>query len=153
MTERVYGASCASSVRQNRSKKRPAKYILSKGEGTPKKSKSPFHPPLWQRGKERDLRNEAYFEALRRRWICFAREILFRDKYNRKFQLPPARPSVAQIIKARAVVPQDLAPRLIRDPVDLEKRVERLGKGRISVGPVRRDHDIVIAQGFDGINY
>src|SRR5262245_34090163 len=152
MTERVYGASRASSVRQNRSKKRPAKYILSKGEGTPKKSKSPSFP-LWQRGKEGDLRNEAYFEPLRRRWTCFAREILFRDKYNRKFQMPSARPSIAQTIEPRAVVPQDLAPRLIRDPVDLKKRVESLRKGRISVGPVRRDNDIVIAEGLNRLNH
>src|SRR5262249_61071895 len=67
--------------------------------------------------------------------------------------MPSARPSIAQTIEPRAVVPQDLAPRLVRDAVDLKKRVERLRKGRIPVGPVRRDHDIVIAQGLNGINH
>src|SRR5262249_14163612 len=70
----------------------PAKYILSKGEGTPSAQRNPNPPfiPLWQRGKR------GGFEEPRRTLSPFdvAQDMLsptlFRTKYNVKFQMPSA---------------------------------------------------------------
>src|SRR5206468_5595453 len=54
-------------------------------------------------------------------------------------------------VAAHRVLPEELAPRALRDRRPLEDRVNRLGKPALRVRIVRREHQGVLADGLDGL--
>src|SRR5262245_52412368 len=56
-----------------------------------------------------------------------------------------------QIVKPRAIIPENLSPEKVTYVFNLEKFVQRMGKVRVDVGIVRGDDDIVVANTADHV--